>query len=201
LPRRLAALALLLLLTACATTPAVQVEPGDGPASPVASEPAEATPNEGPAGEPTKYATEPEPEVASFKDKYVYPDGVEVEVTKIQHGEVSQEDIDNYGQDTYKLGSPWVHMTVRVRNGSDQRLQDVSSSYSVTIGEDGDEADVYPFASDVDSDDMTGSILPGKSKVSSSTFLIPTKLQEDVVLEYSFSYDREAAIFLGSVEG
>jgi hypothetical protein len=197
-PKRIAALTLLLLLTAC-STPAVQVQPGDGPASPVASEPAESTSSEEPADEPTEYATEPE--VASFKDKYVYPDGVEVEVTKIQHGEVSQEDIDNYGQDTYKLGSPWVHMTVRVRNGSDQRLQDVTSAYTVTIGEDGDEADVYPFASDVDSDDMTGSILPGKSKVSSSTFLIPTKLQEDVVLEYSFDYEREAAIFLGSVKG
>lgn len=158
--------------------------------------PTDETMDEPPTEEPTDTSSGTG-DVATFGDKYTYEDGIEVEVTKIKLGKVSARDVDQLADD--KEGTPWTQFTVRIRNGSDARLADVSASYTVTYGPDGEEA-TASYIPTVDDTDVSGSILPGKSKVSSDTFVIPTKYQDDVVLEFGFDYEHEAAIFAGSVK-
>jgi hypothetical protein len=203
----LAGLALsLVLLAGCASTPTSGVEPGDGPAAePGSSQTFEEPMDEEPTEEPTDEFTEepveeeePEPEVATFKDKYTYEDGVEVEITKIQHGKVTRADAEY--SDDLEGGEDWVLLTARVKNGSSKRL-DAYGSFTLTYGEDGDEAEsTCCIDSAPDTTDMSGKILPGRSKVASELFLLPKKHQGDVVLEFSLDFEHEDAIFAGSVK-
>lgn len=193
-----------LALSACSTPPGV-VSPGDGPANePEPSQTneestSEATEGAGEDQEATDEPTEPEPDVASFSEKYTYEDGVQVEVIKIVHGKVTRKDKADYADD--KIGTPYVQFQVRVKNGSKTRLKDISNYFTVTYGPDGEEAGANYFPSTDNSDtDLDGAILPGKSKVAADTFAIPTKYQGDVVLEFGFDDVHEAAIFSGSVK-
>lgn len=206
--------ALAVLFAGCAApTDGGTVEPGTGPAAsePISEPSDEPTtldeePTEEPSEEPTEEPTEeaedeeslhPEPEVATFKQRYTYEDGVEVEVIKIRHGKVTAEDEEALAD--AKAGTPWVQLTVRVKNGSKKRIDADSSTFTITYGPDGDSAESF-YVPSVDNTSMSGKILPGRSKVGSDTFRIPPRYQGDVVLEYSFDYDHEAAIFAGSVK-
>lgn len=213
--RQLAAvLVLLTFLAGCSSTPTTGVEPGDGPAAAEPStpsetafhgpmegegDPGEEVPEEPETEEPTEEPEEEEsePEVATFKDKYTYEDGVEVEVTRIRRGKVTRADTEY--SDDLKAGQSWVQFTVRVRNGSKKRL-DAVGTFNVTYGPDGEEAESVYADSIPDDTYLDGKILPRKAKVASSSHLIPAKYQDDVVLEFSPTFEHEAAIFAGSVK-
>jgi hypothetical protein len=173
------------------------VSPGDGPAAstPVEGENATDQPTEEPTEEPT---TEEPTGTANFKEKYVYEDKVEVEVIKIVHGKVTRADAE-YAEPEAKAGDDYVILTVRVKNGSKTKL-DASSSWNLTYGADGTEAKVPYLASRSSADqEISGKILPGRSKTATATFAIPKKYQNDPVLEFTFDYEHEAAIFSGSI--
>ncbi len=201
-----------LALSACAPdTPQEGVSAGDGPAAEQSEQSEQSEPTDGAAHgdttdapmdeepaeeEPTE---EPEPAVATFDQKYTYEDGVQVEVIKIKKGKVTRKDKADYADD--KIGTPYVQFQVRIKNGSKTRLKEVTSDFTVTYGPDGEEAEANYVPSTEDSDTyLDGAILPGKSKVAGETFAIPTRYQGDVVLEFSFDYEHEAAIFTGSVK-
>jgi hypothetical protein len=184
-----------LALGGCGGTATDGVSPGNGPA---ASESAE-TPVEGggatdePTEEPTK-----QPTTANFTEKYVYEDKVEVEVIKIQHGRVTRAD-EEYAKPEAKAGDDYVILTVRVKNGSKVKL-DAYSSWNLTYGADGTEAKTPYLASRSVNQDISGKILPGRSKTATDTFAIPKKYQNDPVLEFTFDFEHEAAIFSGSIK-
>ncbi|GAA1436235.1 hypothetical protein GCM10009616_35560 [Microlunatus lacustris] len=157
--------------------------------------PEESQPSDEPTEEPSEETSEGE--TATFTEKYTYEDGVEVEVTKINRGKVSNADAE-YAEPEASAGDPYVQFTVRTKNGSSERL-DAYGSFTVTYGPDGEEA-TSPYLSSVEETDLTGKILPKKAKVATDTFVIPTKYQDDVVLEFNFDFEHESAIFAGSVK-
>ena len=170
------------------------VEPGDGPAATATEDPtAELPVDEGTKSgraRPEEETREKENSIASFKDRYTYKDGIEVEITRIKHGQVTRADAE-YA--LVKAGSAYVTLTVRVNNKSKKKL-DVFSSYTLTYGADGHEAET-PYLPSVNnhSESMSGKILPGRSKVSSRTFAISTKHQggsEPPVLEFGFDLEN-----------
>lgn len=182
-----ALIASVVLFTGCTMTEPTGAEPGDGPAV-EQSEPAPETtdPGDEPAdsGEPT----------GTFTDKIVYPDGVEVEFTKIKHGKVSADDAEY--DDTVKKGDPYVIFTLRVRNGSEEKL-DTLTHVSVTYGPDGEEAEAW-IGSKFDL--PSGALLPGKAKTGEAAFLIPAKYQDDVTAEVGVTFEHATAIFTGSLK-
>jgi len=172
-----------LLLSACATVEPNDVSPGDGPAASTGTAKAKST----------KAASKPK--VASFKDKYTYPDGVQVEVTKVGKEKLTESAAvdDNSG----KPGDPFTVFTIRVRNGSEATLDAVGSG-TVSYGPDGEEAPTV-FDTGV-SGGVEGKILSGKAKSGEFGFLIPKKYQNDVTLEFSADFEHDAAVFTGSVK-
>lgn len=197
----LAATALLAGLGACATTPSSGVEAGDGPNPSQAvegggaGEDQEAPMDDVNEVEPSEGASEEAP-VANFEQKYTYPDGVEVEVIKIERGKISKAAAEL--AEPSVAGDPWIRLTVRVKNGTKKTI-DAYSSAVMSYGPDGESAE-SPYLSDrPDDEDISGKILPGRSKTGSDTFVIPIKHQNDPVLEFSFDGDHEAAIFTGPV--
>lgn len=199
-PVALLATLLLLLVAGCSTPTTGSVEPGDGPAA--TAEPSELVGGDGDYVDESEETTEPSAEPseqapANFKEKYTYPDGVEVEVTRVKKGKLTAADVEAFADG--KVGSPWQELTVRVRNGSDARLTDLYSNFSVVYGPDGDSAEPV-FVPSAENVTMSGTILPGKAKVASQTFAIPTKYLDDVVLEYSVDLEHEPAIFAGSLK-
>jgi hypothetical protein len=186
-----------LALGGCGGTGTEGVSPGDGPA---ASEPAE-TPAEGegtPADEPTEEPTGKQTDTANFHQKYTYEDKVEVEVIKIVHGKVSRADAEY--SDPAKAGDDYVILTVRVKNSSKAKL-DAYSDWTLTYGADGNRAEtVYLSSKESGDHEISGKILPGRSKIATETFAIPKKYQNDPVLEFTFDFEHEAAIFSGSIK-
>ncbi|GAA3620843.1 hypothetical protein GCM10022236_23830 [Microlunatus ginsengisoli] len=184
---------------AACSTPATNIEAGDGPAneqSPGSNGEPAAGPTEGEPG--AGESTEPASKTADFHQKYTYEDGVEVEVINIKHGKVSRADAE-YSEPEAKAGDAYATFTVRVRNGSKANL-DAYASWTMTYGPDGTQAEQPYIASQrVEDKDMSGKILPGKSKTASETFAIPVKYQTNPVLEFSFDYEHEPAIFTGSI--
>lgn len=176
------------------------VEAGDGPdpnqaTSETYDDPSESVSDET-EGMDEESAPAEQPAVANFQQKYTYPDGVQVEVIKIKRGLISKAQAE-YSEPEAKSGEPWVHFTVRVENGSKTNL-DAYNDWIVTYGPDGEQA-ISPYLSDMTDKDLSGKILPGRSKTVSKTFVIPTKHQGDPVLEFSFDGEHEAAIFTGPV--
>ena len=72
---------------------------------------------------------------------------------------------------------------------------------TLTYGPDG-EAAKSPYLASLDTKnynvDMSGTILPARSKIAVQAFLIPAKYQKDPVLEFDFDFSQhEAALFTG----
>lgn len=181
--------------------PTDSVEEGDGPAVESTEMPPERLPSDYPADpteEPTEEATseEPAPEVANFQQKYTYPDGLEIEVTKIKHGKTNayETEIDSEA----KIGDPWVMMSIRVKNGSNEKV-DTYGSATVTYGPDGDSADTA-YLEKTELNDVSGILLPGKAKTGTYAYRIPAKYQDEVVMEFNADFNHEAAVFSGSVK-
>jgi hypothetical protein len=199
-------------LSACAPANATKVTEGDGPATSQTAEPSttddstttteetttEETTTEETTTEEESTEEEPaEPAVANFHQKYTYEDGVEVEITKMKHNKISRSDAE-YAEPEASKGDPYVTFTVRVKNGSKTTI-DTYQSMTVTYGPDGDEA-VSPYLASANETDISGKLLPGKSKTGSDSFVIPTKFQGDPVLEVNVDAEHEAAVFTGSVK-
>jgi len=196
--RLLILLAALGVLVGCAPG---TVEPGDGPAA----EPTEVVDSDGPheSDEPTDDPTldeEAPQQVASFNDKYTYPDGLVMEVIRIKNAEFTRaealyDDGEPKGMEKEKPGDPYTKMTVRIKNGS-AKTQELSAP--ATYGPDGTEA-VKSYLLDADSG-IDGKLIPGKSRSGDAVYLIPKKYRGDVVMEFTPDYDHGSAVFAGSVE-
>lgn len=191
---------LALLLSGCGGTEPIGAEPGDGPAESMSSEPTDPDPGHGEPTGPVEGEGEPEEgdgePTGAFNEKIVYPDGVEVEFTKIKTGKVTAEQSE---YSDVKKGTDYVVLTLRIRNGSKVKL-DLISSISVSYGPDGETGEQWYYSDIADSDLPTGTLLPGKAKTGAAIFLIPAKHQGDVTAEVSLSMEHATAIFTGSVE-
>ena len=115
----LLALLVLFALVGCASG---TVAPGDGPAA----KPTEFVEGDGPyeteepTDEPSLDDEKVPPQVASFQERFIYDDGLEVEVTKI-----SQRRLGEYpttSDDSGKEGDPYDLLTIRVKNGTRARV-------------------------------------------------------------------------------
>jgi hypothetical protein len=199
--RRLTLLFCLLLVTGCTQAPATGVAPGDGPAA-TASESeldcdnatTEAEQEECADLEPDGPTEEAEPMVASFKEKYTWDDGVQVEVIKIRHAKISKQDAE-FNQ---KLGQDYVVFTIRVRNNSKRTLNLIGVP-DVAYGPDGEPAEAPVVSESLG--DMSGKLIPGKARSAGWPFFIPPKYQDDVVMEFSIGDgEHESAVFSGSVK-
>lgn len=185
------ATAILLLIAACST---------DGTIAP----------GEGLAPTPTSTST---PSVTSppglgtpnFKQKYIYDDGVAVEVTQIKTGRLTREQAADEFDKKIKAGTPYAVFTVRVKNDSRERLslggEGIASYGSVTYGPDGERAQELYSLGDIGG--VSGSILPGKAKTGRFAYAIPDKYWGDVVLEFGIgdtvNSEREPVIFAGPI--
>jgi hypothetical protein len=134
---------------------------------------------------------------SDFHHKYVYDDGLQIEVTGIRAGHFTASEI-QYAATGEKKGDPYVVFTVRVRNGSPS-IVDLSSSETVVYGPDGKEAEFtnVPAGS---GGGLNGKLLPGRSRTEVFAYLIPDKYQDDVVMEYSADLEHDSALFAGSVK-
>ena len=188
---------LLLAFAACGGGSGGGVEPGDGPAAtsePTEPEPTTVVGDGEPTGEPDGEPSEEverDDAVVKFGQKYVYTDGVEVEVTKVRHGRISDEDFKDWYED--EATPYWVKVTIRVRNGSKSKVEIIDSS-DVTYGPDGEQVSTYSEKGSLD-----GPLLPGRAKSATVRLHIPKKYQGDVVWVQTIDFDREQVIFSGSL--
>src|SRR5215216_5477000 len=165
-----AALAAILLTTALSFTACAVIPPPEVPGNvQTADGPMDEPVDEGfPGGEPGEQ-NEPAT-VPSFHQKYTYSDGVEVEIIKIDKGQLTRAQAENEVEDNIKAGVGWVRFTGRIKNGS-KRALDASLVYAnVTYGADGREAPSLYFN---DNSDFDGKILPGRAKSAETTVQIP----------------------------
>ncbi|MGO1972472.1 MAG: DUF4352 domain-containing protein [Propionibacteriaceae bacterium] len=190
----LLAAALALAVAGCAPV-AAESEQGDGPAVLTDGDGTESDTSETDTpetdGEPSAEEEAPAGP-ASFTDKYVYADGLEVEVTKITQKKLGEWDI----ADGMDPGDPYHLFDVRVKNGSSENV-DVIGTAVVSYGADGHQApQVYSEADIV----LDGTILPGKAKTGKFGFGVPSESADDVVLEFAPDFLHDAAIFSGPIE-
>ena len=174
--RSLPALILALLLMGCSPS----VEPGDGPAMTEEPSMTEAVPEE-----------EPVQGEAKFGEKFVYPDGLEVEITRLRHGKLTDKEWKDGYDDA--PAPDWVRVTIRVRNNTGGRV-DVSETSDVTYGPDGEQAGKY-----LDTGSLDGPLVAGKAKTQRLQVFVPVEYQDDVVWVQNVDYEREPAIFVGSI--
>lgn len=178
---------------------AAEPEPGDGPAvldegdgaETDAPEPETDEPETDEPGTDETEAEETPAGPASFTDKYVYADGLEVEVISITQEKLGEWDI----ADGMEPGDPYHRFEIRITNGSTEQV-DVLGTASVSYGADGHQAPSVYSDSEVLLD---GTILPGKAKTGAFSFGVPPESVDDVVLEFSPDFLHDPAIFSGSI--
>ena len=169
-----AGLGALLLFAGCSSGGAPSgVAPADGPAS------VSATPL------PPGVSDTP-----NFHQKFVYDDGLDVEVTNIKKGR--------------QTGTDYATFTVRLKNTGTQRFKLSGDSGNVyteaSYGPDGEPAE----NTNLDGDPISGTLLPGRAKSGSVTYLISKKYWNDVVLEVSIPdaeslENRDPVVFAGPI--
>jgi hypothetical protein len=185
-------LAAALLLSGCGGIEQSGVEPGDGPA---ASETEYHGPIEGEPGDDPSEEPSPLQDNAKFGEKYVYSDGLEVEVIKIRNGRFTASQVE-YADDV-KKGDPYSVFTIRVKNGSPKTVE-LLGSVAVTYGPDGEPAkETYVLD---EAEELSGKLIKGKSRSAGFVFLIPTRFYDDVVLEFSPDFEHDSAVFSGSIK-
>ena len=182
-------IAILLLITACSAGERRGVAPADGPVPvPTESPPPPAEQDQTP----------------NFQQKYTYEDGVAVEVTKIKTGRVSRLQAEESLDTKIKPGMDYAQFTVRIRNGSKDRLRlggEGGGLYIVVnYGPDGEQATDL----DLGGQYIGGTILPGRAKSGSYACIIPRKYWNDVVMEISIgdldNELREPVVFAGPIK-
>ncbi len=194
--RALVALLAAAVLGGCSSSdPAVQQ--GDGPAN-------TETTYHGPVeGEPTPDESEAaERPPASFKEKYVYPDGLEIEIIRIKLGRLTAAEEESWNEVTdmnLKKGAGRVTFTTRIRNGSNKIIERSTSS-TITYGPDGEVAEKISYDGDSPIGSLDGKLVPGKARSSTDTAVIPEQHWDDVVIEVTPDFDHGSAVFVGSVK-
>jgi hypothetical protein len=180
-----ATVALLLLLAGC-TAPS-SVAPGTGPASTAHS----------PQRQP-KQSSEPSdpPVTGSFHQQVVYPDGVAVEVVRIKHTRLSDVGWTDTG---LRAGAPIQLLTVRVTNNSTALLDVDGATGLLTYGQDGVEAGPV-FDAKNHTEDMSGKLVPRRSKTGIYGYIVPTGELGSVQFEFTPAFNHEPAIFTGSIK-
>ena len=206
----------LLALGACSPAAPVGVEPATSPATNSATSPtprptASPSASRDPSASATATATASENtddesveeqgeksggSMTAFDDPYRYKDGLRVEVTKIRHGTITAADVAAGARS--KKGTPWVQLTVRVTNGSKHRLTELVGDYELSFGRNKEPADQIGVPG-VRSRGLSGSIAPGKTQITSGTFRVPVKHQDDVVLGFTPDMDHGTTYFAGSI--
>jgi hypothetical protein len=186
--RRLAvALGLTLLLVGC-TAPS-SVAPGTGPASTAHSPQRRPKP-------PTPSEPSDRPVTGSFHQQIVYPDGVAVEVVRIKHTRLSDIGWTDTG---LRAGAPIQLLTVRVTNNSTALLDVDGATGLLTYGQDGVEAGPV-FDAKNHTEDMSGKLVPRRSKTGIYGYIVPTGELGSVQFEFTPAFNHEPAIFTGSIK-
>jgi hypothetical protein len=178
------------LFTGCSGIEQSGVQPGEGPA--VTDEPMHG-PIEG-EGEPSEESS-PLQDDAKFGEKYVYSDGLEVEVIRIRNGRFTASQVE-YADDV-KRGDPYSVFTIRVKNGSPKTVELVGS-VTVSYGPDGEPAEQTYLLDEAE--ELTGKLIKGKSRSAGFVFLIPPRFYDDVVLEVAPDFEHDSAVFSGSIK-
>lgn len=181
-------LGLTLLLVGC-TAPS-SVAPGTGPA-PTAHSPQHKPKPTAPYDPPTD-----RPVTGSFHQQVVYPDGVAVEVVRIKHTRLSDVGWTDIG---LRAGAPIQLLTVRVTNNSTTLLDVDGATGLLTYGQDGVEAGPV-FDAKNHTEDMTGKLVPRRSKTGIYGYLVPTGELGSVQFEFTPAFNHEPAIFTGSIK-
>ncbi len=179
----------LVALTGCAGSTGTTA-PGDGPAedSPtvVEGEPAEGEPPEGPAEE-----ADAEPAEVKFGQKFTYPDGLAVEITRVRHGKISKSDYKEYYAE--EAAPDFVVVTMRITNGTPKRVE-ISDFTDITFGPDG--TGVSPY---VEKGSLDGLLLAGRAKSATVKLYIPPQYQDEVVWVQGVDMERDQVVFTGSL--
>jgi hypothetical protein len=193
----LMAMSLTLLPAGCSDP--IGAGPGEGPAE-TATEPSGPV-EDGPGTRPTDVG-EGEPgddpadgPTATFDQKFVYPDGIEVEFTEIRSGEVTAEDAEF--DSAVEIGDDYVAFTLQVRNGTPLRM-DVVSLFEVTYGPGDDLAEEWLNGDEYDGR-PDGLLLPGKAKSGQAAYLIPAEFHDDVVAVVTVEIEHSPVVFTGAI--
>ena len=169
------ALIALLVLTAGCSSHSPQIEEAD-PSSPSSTDV---------GGEPDSEPQEPSsgPDgPAKFGQTYAYQDGLKITITKIQ-----------------RRGTG-VIFTIRMLNGTKERLDASEATINTSYGKDGHQAECC-VTGDLSVDEgFQGMLLPKHSKSASFSFKIPRDGMHDVVVEVYPTYDDDPAIFEGAIK-
>lgn len=193
----LLAAALAVATVGCAPVSA-EPEQGDGPAVLTEEDGTQAEPGTDESGEGESGETEPAEDEAgpagpaSFTDKYVYSDGLEVEVISITRKKLGEWDM----ADGLEPGDPYYLFEVRVKNGSTEPVELLGSA-QVSHGADGHQAPQVYTDSEILLD---GTVLPGKAKTGAFSFGVPPQSADDVMLEFGPDFVHDTAIFSGPIE-
>ena len=127
----------------------------------------------------------------AFGETARYPDGVTLRVLDVRHGAVT-------GQGPgYFPGDPTTTLKMRLRNGTDQRI-DLSSVVVTAVH--GDPRRLARPVYGKESSDFHGSAVPGRTSTGTYTFSIPTADLDDVTVWVDFDGRHTAATFVGSVQ-
>lgn len=158
----------------------------------------EPTPEPSPE-EDSEPSPDPESEGTGFndpKDPYLYPDGLKVEIEKKAHGVLTAEECE-YMCDSAKAGDDWVILTFKATNGTDSLIEAYGYA-SLSYGPESVDAEiVYPDG--MAENDMSGKILPGKSKKHTMAFAVPAEHQDDVLISFTADFEHDGAVWYGSV--
>src|SRR5688572_15768332 len=132
------ATATLLLITACSADGTIAPGEGLAPTPTSTSTPSETSP--------------PGQGTPNFKQKYIYDDGVTVEVTGIKTGRLTRQQAADEYNEKITAGTPYAVFTVRVKNDSRERLslggEGIASYGSLTYGPEGVRAEELLSLSD-----------------------------------------------------
>jgi hypothetical protein len=162
-----------------------------------------AKPGVAPAEGPAPTPSDTEDPTPNFHQKYTYDDGITVEVTKIKTGRLSQAKAEEAWDPKVKAGMDYATFTLRVKNEGKDRISiegEGGGIYAeVTYGPEGAGA----ISPGMEQDPISGTLLPGRAKSGESTWIIPRRYWNDVVMEVHFTdasdEPRDSVVFTGPI--
>ncbi|WP_354178696.1 DUF4352 domain-containing protein [Arthrobacter sp. UYP6] len=129
-------------------------------------------------------------ESASFTAEAVYADGVAATTSDFNRGVVEGEGLG------LVVGAEYVVFTVTIRNGSTQDLDLGAVVPSMVYGDERFAA--APLYSEVETNDLTGTLKPGDSAEGSYAFLLPAGAPE-TVLYLDLNGSHQPLVFRGDL--
>lgn len=147
----------------------------------------------------TPEATEPASEPAIAKvgsaEWFKYPDGLQIQVTKLKRFTVSDDDVGEA-----KPGDSAVLVTITIKNGSPRTVDIDGTSVHVSHGPNGDESESVYSGHGIGSG-FTGSIPPNRSRTATYGFVVPKAHLNQVAIEVDPGFlDYESAHFEGAAK-